>query len=56
VGFLGGFTTFATFSGDVFFDLEAGRGAEALAYFAASTVLGLLAVALGYLGTRSITH
>ena len=48
VGFLGGFTTFSTFSVQAFLDLEAGEPIRALTYIAASVVLGLGAAAAGY--------
>jgi CrcB protein len=48
VGFLGGFTTFSTFSVQAFLDLEAGEPLRALVYVTASVLLGLLAAAGGY--------
>ena len=48
VGFLGGFTTFSSFSMQVVSDLEAGRPAHALAYLLVSVVLGVLAAAAGF--------
>ena len=48
VGFLGGFTTFSTFSVQAFLDFEAGEPARAVAYIAASVLLGLAAAAGGY--------
>jgi CrcB protein len=48
VGFLGGFTTFSTFSVQLFLDFEAGEPARALLYGAASVLLGLGAAAGGY--------
>ena len=51
VGFLGGFTTFSTFSVQAFLDIEAGEPIRALTYVAASVLLGLGAAAAGfYLG------
>ncbi len=48
VGFLGGFTTFSTFSVQAFLDLEAGEPMRAFTYVAASVLLGLAAAAVGY--------
>ena len=43
VGFLGGFTTFSTFSNQAWVDIEAGEPTRAFIYIAASVVLGLFA-------------
>ena len=48
VGFLGGFTTFSTFSVQAFLDVEAGEPVRALIYVVASVLLGLAAAAAGY--------
>jgi CrcB protein len=56
VGFLGGFTTFSTFSAQAFLDLEAGEPARAALYVGASVVLGIGAAALGYFGARAVMH
>jgi fluoride exporter len=53
VGFLGGFTTFSTFSLDVFADLEAGRPGRAAAYVLLSVVLGVAAAGAGWWLTRA---
>lgn len=56
VGLLGGFTTFSTFSVDVFLELEAGDAGEAVAYLAASVGLGIVAAGLGYYAGRGLVH
>jgi CrcB protein len=56
VGFLGGFTTFSTFSVQAFLDFEAGEAGKAFLYVAASVLLGLGAAALGYFAARSLLH
>ena len=48
IGVLGGFTTFSTFSADVFLELEAGDVGEALAMLSASVVGGIAGAAAGY--------
>lgn len=53
VGLLGGFTTFSTFSADIFLGLEAGRAGEAFVYLTLSVVLGVGAAGLGYLAGRA---
>jgi CrcB protein len=54
VGFLGGFTTFSTFSVQAFLDLQAGEPARAALLVAASVVLGLAAAAGGYYLGRAL--
>lgn len=48
VGFLGGFTTFSTFTVQIVLDFDAGEPGRAFLYLAASLVLGLMAAAAGY--------
>ncbi len=53
VGFLGGFTTFSTFSNQAWIDIEAGEPMRAFVYIAASVMLGLLAAAAGFYLARA---
>ena len=54
IGFCGGFTTFSTFSVEVFYNARHGDGGFALLYLAASIVGGLAAAALGYYAGRAV--
>lgn len=53
VGFLGGFTTFSTFSVDVFTSLEEGRAGRALAVVALSVAGGIAAAGVGWTLARA---
>ena len=48
VGFLGGFTTFSTFSVQIVLEADGGKPGKALAYLALSVVGGIAAAAAGY--------
>jgi CrcB protein len=53
VGFLGGFTTFSTFSVQIVLETDGGRPGKAAGYLVASVGGGVAAAALGYwLGRR----
>lgn len=54
VGVCGGYTTFSTFSLQTFNLLRSGRTGTALAYMAASVVLCVVAVWLGFLLTNGL--
>ena len=48
VGFLGGFTTFSTFSAQIVLDADAGEPGRALVYLLVSVIGGVAAAAAGY--------
>jgi CrcB protein len=54
VGFLGGFTTFSTWTVQAFLDIEAGEPLRAAVLVLASILLGLAAAAGGYYLGRAI--
>jgi CrcB protein len=54
IGLMGGFTTFSTFSVEVFYDAHTGDSGFALLYLAASVIGGIAAAGLGYYAGRAI--
>jgi CrcB protein len=56
VGFLGGFTTFSTWTVQAFLDAEAGEPLRGVALVAVSVVLGLAAAAAGFYLGRAVSH
>ncbi|HEV2980411.1 MAG TPA: CrcB family protein [Solirubrobacteraceae bacterium] len=54
VGFLGGFTTFSTFSVQAFLDVQAGAHTRALVLVVATVLSGLAAAAAGYYLGRAV--
>ena len=55
-GFLGGYTTFSSYSWETVKLLEAGRWERALLYVVASNGLGLLACAIGIIAARAVAR
>jgi CrcB protein len=56
IGFLGGFTTFSTFSAQIVLEVDGGRAGTAAGYLAASVIGGVAAATLGYMLGRSLAH
>jgi fluoride exporter len=56
VGFLGGFTTFSTFSVQIVLEGEAGRAGIVAAYLTASVIGGIAAAVAGYALGRALAH
>jgi CrcB protein len=54
VGFLGGFTTFSTFSVQAVLEVDGGRPGAALAYVLASVIGGIAAATGGYMLGRTL--
>ena len=54
IGFLGGFTTFSTFSVQIVLEVEGGRAGTAFAYLLASVVGGIAAAIVGYALGRNL--
>lgn len=48
IGFLGGFTTFSTFTVQVVLEVDGGHPGRAAAYFLLSVIAGVVAAAAGY--------
>ena len=54
VGFLGGFTTFSTFSAQIVLEADAGEPGRAIGYLLASVIGGVAAAATGYMLGRKL--
>jgi CrcB protein len=55
VGFLGGFTTFSTFSVQIVLEADGGRPGTAAAYLAVSVIGGVAAAVAGYAVGRTLS-
>jgi fluoride exporter len=55
VGFLGGFTTYSTFSVQVVLEADGGRTATAVAYLVVSVIGGIACAVAGYALGRAVT-
>ena len=53
VGFLGGFTTFSTFSVQAVLDVDGGDAVRAVVYVSASVIFGIAAAAAGFMLARA---
>ena len=54
VGFLGGFTTFSTFSAQIVLEVDGGRTGTAIVYLVVSVVGGIAAAAAGFALGRAV--
>ena len=54
IGFLGGFTTFSTFSAQIVLEVDGGRPGTAAAYLITSVIGGIAAAAAGYAVGRAL--
>ena len=54
VGFLGGFTTFSTFSAQIVLEVDGGRAGTAIVYLVVSVVGGVAAAAAGFALGRAV--
>jgi CrcB protein len=54
IGFLGGFTTFSTFSAQIVLEVDGGKPGKAAAYLAASVIGGIAAATVGFVLGRKL--
>lgn len=54
IGFLGGFTTFSSYSLDTFFLFQNGEIFKACVYMVTSVVFSIAALAIGYVTTKAV--